>query len=230
MVTLTAGGVQDGLPWDPGLCSRKGEHKHSGEAGCKVERLSAEHWNDRMWGRYQVLHRKARERAKRRVPGVRSCLLAKAPELQRRGVYHLHVLLGASTAAELAWSMAYVEALQELLAGSGFGAQFVVGHWAPARSAGGYVAKYVSKTEGVRKGWETGELPARAFYVSHRCTGRTGVTMRILKRRGRLWFEGLSVPINVFAVLREYEVALGRELTRRELLCLDGVGDRAPPV
>ena len=42
-------------------------------------------------------------------------------ELQRRGVWHLHVVVGMETAVERAWAIGYVHALRELAPRYGFG-------------------------------------------------------------------------------------------------------------
>lgn len=228
MVTLTAPGARAGCPWDPTRCRIRGPHKHSGPSGCRVESLHASFWNEEIFDRFQLAHRRARERASRQVKGCGSRLLAKSPELQLRGVLHLHALYVASTAAEMAWVMAYVAALRQLAGAAGFGEQLKVGHFGPAYDAGGYVAKYVSKTEGMRAFWEDGRLPARAFYVSARVTQVTGVTMRSLKWQGRCWYEGLVVSTSALAEVREYQRLLGRELNRSELCCVEAVRKRGP--
>lgn len=228
MVTLTAPGVRGGCPWDPAQCRVREPHEHAGHLGCRVEALSAELWNDGMFDAWQRLHRKARERASRRVSGCGSRLLAKSPELQVRGVLHLHVLFGAATSREVAWVDAYVAALRALAGSERFGEQLRVGDWGPASDAGGYVAKYVSKTEGMRQWWEDGRLPARAFYVSSGLTMRTGVTMRTLKRQGRCWYDGVVVPTMALGDLVAFERSLGRELTVRELVGLPGARRRGP--
>lgn len=230
MVTLTAPGVRGGCPWDPGLCTRKGPHTHSGENGCKVEQLAADVWNDAMWDSWQKLHRKARERASRKVPGVGSRLLSKSPEYQKRGVFHLHILYGAATAREIHWTAVYVHALKSLATAEGFGEQIEVGHWSPAAGAGGYVAKYVSKAKGVKQAWEQGTLPARAFYVNPKLTSRTGVTIRMLKRKGTLWFEGLDVRLPALAALSKLEAMIDEPVPAWLVEKLDGVTVRGPPV
>lgn len=228
MVTLTAPGVEGGCPWDPAQCRVRGEHDHSGPLGCRVEALSAEIWNDGMFDSWQKLHRKARERASRRVSACGSMLLAKAPELQLRGVLHLHVLFSAATSVEVEWVNVYMAELRRLAVAEGFGEQLKVGDWGPAADAGGYVAKYVSKTEGMREWWEDGRLPARAFYVASRVTMTTGVTMRTLKRQGRCWYEGVVVPTIALSEVSGFERALGRELTLTELLGITAVRKRGP--
>jgi hypothetical protein len=230
MVTLTAPGVRGGCPWDPGLCKIKGPHEHTGPNGCRVEKLAADVWNDQMWASWQKLHRRARERASRKVPGCTSKLLSKSPEWHQRGVFHLHVLYGASTAKDLHWMATYVVALKALATSEGFGDQLEVGRWGQAAGAGAYVAKYVSKVQGVKSAWEQGTLPARAFYVSPTLTSRTGVTIRMLKRKGVLWFEGLDVSLAALAALSKLEAMLAEPVPTWLVEKLDGVTVRGPPV
>jgi len=225
MLTLTAPGARGGCPWDPTRCTIRGPHEHSGPDGCRVESLHAELWNDQCLEFVARLNGICRERAHRQVKGVRSRYLAKTVEMQARGVLHPHLLLCARTPLERRWCEAYVAAARGVAASVGFSEQLRVGEWGPPEQSV-YVAKYCSKPGGVQPLWESGRLPARAFYVCSEMTVATGVTIRSLRRRGQLWFEGVRVSTSALASLREFERALGRSLGRSELVCLDGVSLR----
>jgi hypothetical protein len=203
MLTLTAPGA-DVLPWDGSVCANRGPHRHRGPDGCRlVQRMDVEDgrlmgalaWDEQMWGNWSRLRKAASERA-RRAAKCRSGLLVTVPERQRRGVWHLHLVVGAEAAQERAWGEAFGAALQELAPAYGFGSQVDRGdRWRPAVGGGvaGYVAKltrYIAKAQGVREQLVANRLPGRAFYVSRRLTARSGITMRSLRRRSEVWAEG----------------------------------------
>lgn len=68
-------------------------------------------------------------------------------ELQGRGVWHLHVVVGMETAIERAWAFEYVRALREFRPRYGFG--FVdakpLQKAEPTKRVAGYLSKYLAK-------------------------------------------------------------------------------------
>lgn len=183
-------------------------------------------WNATMTDRWRKLRRVACQSAHRKVRGQRNGVLVVVPELQRRGVLHVHVVLGAESVLERRWCEAFVRSVRKNARRHGFGRQIHVGkRWDSAASAAaGYlskVASYVSKARGLQGLWEDGTLPGRSFYVARRLTSATGVTMRMLRRRGIAWARWRQlVPLAKICDWAEWERGLERELTRAELRSL----------
>jgi hypothetical protein len=86
--------------------------------GCKVEAGAAQRWNDLSRDWWRKLNRVAKLRADRAIHRLGSekkgGLLVYEWEMQGRGVWHLHVVLGMETAIERVWAIEYVRALREL--------------------------------------------------------------------------------------------------------------------
>jgi hypothetical protein len=97
VLAVTAPGA-DELPWDESHCRPLGDHRHSGSLGCRVAPVAAHAWNQSASNRWRRLHRRAYHAV--RWHGVRCTLLVRAFERQRRGVLHVHPVLGFSTPAE----------------------------------------------------------------------------------------------------------------------------------
>lgn len=190
LVSVTAPGVEV-LPW--------------AEDQRVVEPSLAQAWNATAPERWSRLHasaaRHARERA--REHGTDWALLVKVWEYQRRGVLHLHLLVPAGSAVQLAASDLYVARLAGSAHDHGFG--FVdrgklptsgarrsarrLEAVAPHRAAA-YVASYVASSgagkEGIAEVARKQGVPGAICYVSRRLTDRSGVTMRSLKDRRRV--------------------------------------------
>jgi hypothetical protein len=120
-------------------------------------------------------------------------------ELQKRGVWHLHVVLGMETAVERAWAYAYVDAPHEVgpVKGFGFIDRKLLHSPQPAEQSARYLSKYLAKWRPDRslEITETVMSAGRTLlnYVSRGLTARSGCTMRAL-RNVRLvwaWREGL---------------------------------------
>jgi hypothetical protein len=211
MLTITAPG-SDLLPWD----------------GLRVNSESAWGWNYSMFDRWASLRDVASRYARRKVPGVRSGILVVVPELQSRGVLHLHVVLGAECVLDRRWCEQFVIAIRKNSVRYSFGRQvdFHRSNWGPVQDRGvsRYVAKlgsYLTKSVSLREQWESYNLPARAFYVSRRLTEKTGLTIRMLRRRTSCWTRrGLSVPVSKVFDWVHFELAFGRELSTDELFDL----------
>jgi hypothetical protein len=210
LVTLTAPGV-DEPPWNRSRC-RPGEHRCSGQRGCRVAWVPAAGWNSTVTKRLGELLKVAREHT-RRIHGskVKVVLLAYVCEAQQRGVFHPHLVLGYGTAAERAALDTFRNALKRRRGNYGFGTgrqgSFDAGkpERFTARDAGRYISKYL-RPDGAKTSFvplleainritprdpETGRLKVlvRPVYVSTALTRRTGVTMTFLRFKRWVWVE-----------------------------------------
>lgn len=193
MVTLTAPGVDGGLPWDEEHCWHLGEHVHSGPNGCRVQAAPAALWNENAPAWWTELHRQARQAAKRSVSTAPE-LLVKIWEPQKRGVNHLHLVLGYTTPAERQAAGLYVQELDRLRERHGFG---FVDSKAPVKepsAAAAYLSSYFVTGKGkkvsLRESVQSEILPRSIFYVATWLSRRSGITMRSLRLRRyayRLW-------------------------------------------
>jgi hypothetical protein len=162
-------------------------------------------WNRSAPRRWRELHRAASQRA-RRCHGVLS-IVSRTWEYQRRGLLHVHVVVGMGTPRERAAAHAYGLALEDLRERYGFG--FVSdtsrsGKWRGrglevigAQRAARYVAKYLSPlgedgkptlSETVRRP----DVPAHVIHVGRFLTSATGMTMRYLRWRRKAYM--LKLP------------------------------------
>jgi hypothetical protein len=114
-------------------------------------------------------------------------------ELQRRGVWHLHFVVGLETAVERAWAVEYVRAMRELAPRKGFGFVDARPLQTPelAERVARYLSKYLAKWEpdGSMEITETVTAAGRTLltYVSRTLTTRSGVTMRTLRNVRLAW-------------------------------------------
>jgi hypothetical protein len=114
-------------------------------------------------------------------------------ELQNRGVWHLHYVLGLETAVERVWAHEYVGAMRELAPRYGFG--FVDGKplRRPERAerVASYLSKYLAKwkADGSCEVTETVLTAGRSYlnYVSRKLTGKSCCTMRNLRIARIVW-------------------------------------------
>jgi hypothetical protein len=108
-------------------------------------------WNEKSRGYGRELNRFCKLRADRAVKRLgheyKGGLLMYEWELQKRGVWHLHLVLGMETPVEQAWACEYVKAMRELAPSKLFG--FVdakpLRSLQPAEKAAGYLSKYLAK-------------------------------------------------------------------------------------
>ncbi len=197
MTTVTAPGEAAGLVWDRTLCRHPAHERCDGRKGCKVEAGAARLWNERSRDWWRTLNRVAKLRADRAISRLGSDwkggLLVYEWELQRRGVWHMHVVVGMETAIERAWAIEYVRALRELAPSYGYG--FVdlkpLRNPEPATRVAGYLSKYLAKwrEDGTLEVSETVTTAGRTLvnYVSRRLTARSGCTMRALRNARIVW-------------------------------------------
>jgi hypothetical protein len=118
MVSITAPG-DERLPWDEHHCA--GRHtrggNHSGKRGCRVEQRAAREWNETATTRYAMLRRTATQHLRRMVSrgalAENVNLLERVWEPQKRGVAHLHLVLGAGTREEIEAAAEFVKKLKD---------------------------------------------------------------------------------------------------------------------
>lgn len=183
LVTITGPGA-DRLPWD--------FDAQTGERLDTADPIYATAWNLSAPERWRSLHRAARQRAKRKHG---TCtVLGRTWEYQRRGVLHVHVVLGVETAREMAAAHTYADALSELRGRHDFG-------WVdrgrrtgrrrcleviPAARAARYLAKYLTPLGDDGKVAITAtvtrrDVPGHVVYLNRELTQGTGITMRNLR-------------------------------------------------
>ena len=151
MTTVTAPGVDAGVVWDTSTCTHPLGAKCDGRIGCKVVEAAANQWNEssRKW--WRELNRIAKQHADRRLRALgydrRGGLLAYGWEMQRRGVWHLHIVLAMQTAPEREWARTYVEALRDIGPSKGFGYVDEKPLEKPGEATRGawYLSKYLAK-------------------------------------------------------------------------------------
>lgn len=171
-------------------CEGLGEHKHSGNLGCRVEAEAAREFNCTADKRHSRLHKAAAQRTYRRY-GSYPKRLAYVPELQARGVIHWHVVLAWDTPLNRRLSRHYVRQLHELSQSCGLGFVDRKLSARPARIAAFYISKYLTKVEqgGLRELVVTQQAPVRAVYVHRALTAETRCTMRNLRLRRFIWIK-----------------------------------------
>jgi hypothetical protein len=118
MCTLTPPGIDAGLVWDLPQCQHNPDERCGKRFGCKVVPEAAALWNEHSRGWWRELNRICKQRADRAVKRLghdaKGGLLLYQWELQKRGVWHLHFVLGLETAVEQVWAYEYVAAMREL--------------------------------------------------------------------------------------------------------------------
>jgi hypothetical protein len=198
MVAVTAPGVAEGLPWDTRKCSHPAEQKCSGRHGCVVLAAAADDWNRTADRRWSKLHDAAAAAVRRKHGPGALRLLAYSTEMQRRGVLHLHLVLGVATVRQRAAAHHYVNNLARLSRFHCWGnvdrGQMRGGRRSleivPAFRAAAYVSKYLVKEAsagGIGELVMSGNAPARPVYVAGKLTATTRCTMRNLRLRRALY-------------------------------------------
>jgi hypothetical protein len=205
MLTVTAPGVDAGLPWDEDHCRHLGPHRHSGPLGCRAAAAPAAVWNRAAPGWWSALHNEASQATLRRV-GRRPRLLERPWEKQARGLLHVHPVLGYSTLGERQAADVYQQELTARAARHGFGfvaQKKTVSH---PRAAAAYLSSYfVSGKKGkmsLRESVTSSDMPPSIVYVAPELSQHSGITMRSLRLRRyayQLWRVEIE-PRNLFEV------------------------------
>jgi hypothetical protein len=201
IATVTAPGA-DVLPWDPTRCSLPPGHQHSGPNGCSVNPWQAGAYNAAVCQNLSRLTNAAQQQVRRGHRGARVYVLGYSLE-EKRGVWHVHLVLGYKTAKDRAALDTFTGYCAEHVTEYGFGSIFDAGkpgHY-NGRSAT-YIAKYLRPDSAkgtfvpllrhceqmAERNPETGRKPQlRPVYVSPMLTRQTGVTMRYLRFKRWVW-------------------------------------------
>jgi hypothetical protein len=193
MFSITAPGA-DLYPFDPRLCSHVAGRKCSGRLGCRVDPTVAAAFNRNAGNWWSELHRAAKTRADRAI-GFKGHLAARVWEKQKRGLAHLHGIVGVGTPTERAWAEVYVRALTEMAPQYGFG--FVDGwdkigrKFHPGGEAAAYLSSYFvrgkSRKAAITETVLSPDLPRLIVFIGRDLTKTTGCTMRNLRNARRLW-------------------------------------------
>jgi len=185
------------LIWDRSQCTHGPDESCGKRHGCKVVPAVAELWNEQSRGWWRDLNRVCKQRAdrvlKRLGYGEKGGVLVYQWELQVRGLWHLHLILGLQSAVERVWALEYVKAMRELAPRYGFG--FVdakpLRRPEPAERVASYLSKYLAKwkPDGSCAVTETVLAAGRSRlnYVSLKLTARSGCTMRVLRNVRIAW-------------------------------------------
>lgn len=184
-VTVTAPGVEY-LPWDRSKCKHGPEVRCSGKhLGCVVQADALKRWERTAERRFAKLHRAAYARAAR-AHGSGPMVALRVWEDQVRGAPHVHIAAVARNPRERARNQAYVDAVNEI------GWRYVFGHAdlserfqgeaSGVRSAA-YSGKYLTKAGGS----EQLRYVRRPVFVGRFLTMKTGITMRLVRKRRWLY-------------------------------------------
>lgn len=119
MISVTPPG-ENRLPWDDEHCSHPRGGRHSGKRGCRAQQRAAREWSETASLRYSLLRRAASVHVRRHAPAPVN-LLERVWEPQKRGVPHLHLVVGVDTPAELEAAAEFVGKLKELAPEYDFG-------------------------------------------------------------------------------------------------------------
>lgn len=218
LVTVTAPGA-DVLPWD----------------GVRVELQAAHDWNATAGDRWSELHRRARQVVRRSGHDV--VIIGGAWQMHRRGVLHLHLILGFALGPDRAAAWSYVNALRARTAAHGFG--FVdardrdgkagrSGVFEHPERAAGYLTRYLTQSSQFLGALGLPARPRRLLWVTRRMTQQTGCTMGRLRRARYLYVirSGRSVIARAGGLPEWFRDA--RELAAVSALLAAPGGARAP--
>jgi hypothetical protein len=186
IITVTGPG-QKVIPWDRSRCTHPPGERCDGRKGCKAATGPARVWNLLARRHWRELHRTASQNVRRRKGGKHLQILGRVWEYQRRGVLHVHVVVGVDKPVNRHAARLYTEQLQRLHAKHGFG--WPDAKWSSYRgqNAAAYLASYFIAGKGrkatVRETVTEIDVPPQVVYVSTKLTRATGVTMRSLRRQ-----------------------------------------------
>jgi hypothetical protein len=169
-------------------------------------RASVRWWNATARKRWRRLHQAASRSARQwaREHGVRWRLLYRVWEYQKRGVLHLHLVVPMGSYVERTASRRYFRALCDLSADHDFGwcgggdknerlgsMRYPTVVRFPRGKAANYVAKYVANNgtgkETMRDTAKRTATRGSVLYVDPTLTRASGVTMKSLQARRRIW-------------------------------------------
>lgn len=152
--------------------------------------VAAHDWNRTASDRWRRLHRRAYQAVRRH--GVRCTLLVRAFERKRRGVLHVHPVLGVATPAERHAAHLYAGYLARYASHYGFGSTERKLRRLSSKAAAAYLSAYFvtgkKGKESLQESVMASDLPRSIIHVSTELTQRSGVTMRELRFRRFVWF------------------------------------------
>lgn len=190
LMTVTGPGEAGGLSWDEDACRHLGPHTHSGLLGCRVHQAPGEAFNRRAPSWWTALHNEAAQAA-HRLTGARPRLLVRIWEMQKRGVLHVHLVVGAGSLQERRSADVYQGELHDRAAKHGFGFVDRKDEVREAMAAAAYLASYFVKGKGkkatLQESVTVKGMPRSIAYVDPRLSRRSGITMRSLRLRRYAW-------------------------------------------
>lgn len=178
MIAITPPG-KDVLPW---ACEK--DHKHEGWRGCRVDDEAADRWAEQCRENWKRLREDARI-ATQRATGLLPTILLRVWEPQKRGVPHLHVVLGVATEAERIAARRFHAELMARSVRHGFG--FTQRH--VKESAGASAARYLvgyllgrsTRKGSIRENIAHPRMPRSLIWLTPRLTRETLCNMRRLR-------------------------------------------------
>lgn len=194
------------LPWDREHCRALGNHRCSGDLGCRVDPEAAKAWNETAPTRWSDLHRRAYQQVQREL-GRAPWMLARVFEMQHRGVLHVHPVLAYGSFVERRAADRYLDLVNELAPHYGFGFTERKRRVMPARAAAAYLSSYfvTGKKEKItlQKSVLSEGMPRSIIHISVKLTQQTGCTMRELRFRRFVWrVAGSWVVTGQYAIAR----------------------------
>lgn len=182
MVAITPPGT-DRLPW---ACTK--EHDHAGPKGCKVDDEAADEWSYTARGNWKHL-REAARKATLDAVGLKPTLIERVWEPQKRGIPHLHIVLGMATEPEKIAAHRFVDELDARAAEYDFGfvqqKRKVMGAAEASRYLVGYLLGRSKRKGTIRENIADPRMPRSLIWLTPALTslkrGGTGVTMRTLR-------------------------------------------------
>lgn len=222
MIAITPPGA-DRLPW---ACSR--DHRHAGAKGCQVDPQAGDAWAAncrRAWSRLRDDARVATIRAL----NVKPTLLLRVWEPQKRGVPHLHIVLGMGSELEKIAAHRFVDELDAKAADHDFGfvqkKRDLMGPGDAARYLVGYLMGRSKHKGTIRDNIAHPRMPRQLIWLTPTLTAVTFCTMRRL-RTLRWYLAALRGKAPVLPRLYGGEMY---KVARAATYVKAAVDDRAPP-
>lgn len=209
LISITAPG-EDRLPWDTDCCSHRRRHKHRGPDGCRVQQRPAREWADTVTYRWQKL-RQAAAIATERLTGAPPVILERVWEPQKRGVPHLHIVLGYGTPSEIDRAHCFAAQLAERASSYDFGfvdaKKDASAPWGrrlrpiAAKEAARYLSAYLTgrskRKNSIRENIADPIMPRSLIWLTPKLTSKeeaitasgrpTFITMRTIRRARHLY-------------------------------------------
>lgn len=197
MIAITPPGKHV-LPWN---CPKDHEHR---KHGCKVKRDYADVWAAHAPANWKKLREDARI-ATLRATGIKPTLIERVWEPQKRGVPHLHIVLGMGSELEKVAAHHFLDELEARSREHNFGFVQLHRNEMGAREAARYLVGYLlgrSRRKGtIRENIADPRMPRSLIWLTPRLTSHTLVTMRRL-RYARWYFAARARKVFAYPQLR----------------------------